>query len=326
MDDHCFVEMKKRGGRYEVKYGRLYGASIAVYGISLLFIWYLDTLFKYLDSRVLWILGGCFVSYIVLAPLYYHYLEPHAVMNKPLLILQGLRKVLLGRWMSVDTDEKVAFLFWFVKLFFLPMMINFLLGNMGRLLTQSLFSSFSFLLILLFTIDTIYFTIGYILEMPLLGNVVKSVDSTFLGWIVALVCYPPFNYWVGNYIPWGAHDLVYFGSDFVTAVARVVLILLLLVYVWASVALGFKASNLTNRGIVTKFPYSLVRHPAYMSKNLFWWITLIPVISWKFALGLFFWSVIYYFRAVTEERHLGMDPEYRDYSSRVKWKFIPKVW
>ena len=57
-----------------------------------------------------------------------------------------------------------------------------------------------------------------------------------------------------------------------------------------------------------------------------WWITLIPVMSSTFAMGMLFWTIIYYFRAVTEERHLGQDPEYVEYCKKVKWKFIPGVY
>ena len=39
-------------------------------------------------------------------------------------------------------------------------------------------------------------------------------------------------------------------------------------YALASIALNFKSSNLTNRGIVARGPYAIVRHPAYITKNL----------------------------------------------------------
>jgi protein-S-isoprenylcysteine O-methyltransferase Ste14 len=100
----------------------------------------------------------------------------------------------------------------------------------------------------------------------------------------------------------------------------------LIIYTWASAALGPKASNLTNRGIVSKFPYSVVRHPAYICKVTMWWITLIPVINLSFFMGMLFWTIIYYFRSITEERHLMKDQEYVGYCKKVKWKFIPGVY
>ena len=80
-------------------------------------------------------------------------------------------------------------------------------------------------------------------------------------------------------------------------------------------ALGFKASNLTNRGIVSHGPYACVRHPAYIAKNLAWWIGALPTLYCAFSSGdvraagysllaLCGWTTIYALRAITEERHL----------------------
>jgi protein-S-isoprenylcysteine O-methyltransferase Ste14 len=107
------------------------------------------------------------------------------------------------------------------------------------------------------------------------------------------------------------------------------------VYAWATLALGLRASNLTNRGIVTTGPYRWIRHPAYVAKNLSWWIGATPLFL-KFActdprrlvpaiLGTAAWSGIYVLRALTEERHLGSDPDYQAYRSRVRWRFIPRL-
>jgi protein-S-isoprenylcysteine O-methyltransferase Ste14 len=111
----------------------------------------------------------------------------------------------------------------------------------------------------------------------------------------------------------------------------------LAIFSWASVTLGFKASNLTNRGIVGHGPYSVVRHPAYAAKNLAWWIGAIPAVYFAFLTGgasrgipavLFTlgWTGIYVLRAITEERHLLMiDNGYAQYMARVRWRFIPGV-
>jgi protein-S-isoprenylcysteine O-methyltransferase Ste14 len=105
------------------------------------------------------------------------------------------------------------------------------------------------------------------------------------------------------------------------------------VYVWATVALGLRARNLTNRGIVTTGPYRWTRHPTYVSKNVSWWIGATPLFlklactdPWRLVpaiLGTAAWSGISVLRALTEERHLGSDPDYRAYRSRVGWRFIP---
>jgi protein-S-isoprenylcysteine O-methyltransferase Ste14 len=111
----------------------------------------------------------------------------------------------------------------------------------------------------------------------------------------------------------------------------------LAIYSWASLALGLKASNLTNRGIVSRGPYAFVRHPAYAAKNLAWWIGALPNLYFLFAAGhakatayalfaLCGWTAIYALRAITEERHLLLaDNGYAQYMARVKWRFIPRV-
>ena len=167
---------------------------------------------------------------------------------------------------------------------------------------------------------------GYAFEGKRLNNVVKSVEPTLLGWIVTLICYPPFNALIGNYIPWGANDYATLSTPTLTALLRGTSLFLLIIYLWASIALGTKASNLTNRGIVTKFPYSVIRHPAYTGKVLMWWLTLLPFITVPFFFGMLFWTIIYYLRAITEERHLSQDQEYLRYKQKVKYRFIPGVW
>lgn len=96
---------------------------------------------------------------------------------------------------------------------------------------------------------------------------------------------------------------------------------------YASISLGTKCSNLTNRGIVKIGAYKFVRHPAYISKNLVWWLTLAPVLmDNNFAfLSMIVWSFIYFMRAITEEKHLLNDKEYQEYCAKVKYRFIPGV-
>ena len=92
------------------------------------------------------------------------------------------------------------------------------------------------------------------------------------------------------------------------------------------------------RGIVTRGPYAFVRHPAYVAKNLAWWLGALPTFAMQFAesswqalgyslLSVFGWTVIYALRAITEERHLLMlDNGYAAYAQKVRWRFIPGVW
>lgn len=271
-----------------------------------------------------------YALFLITAPLYYFTkktLEP----NKSLLFFRTIKKTIFSlkkntNALPLTKEEKTAFLFILVKLFFIPLMTNFVFININGLRYEiQAIQWYSLFLSIIFTIDTAIFAFGYLIESKKLNNTVRSVEPTFFGWTVALLCYPPFNGFIGNYIPWGANDYITLENQTATTIIRIIVVLLLIIYVLATLALGTKASNLTNRGIITKFPYSIIRHPAYTSKNLAWWLTLLPAINLPFALGMLFWSAIYYFRAVTEEKHLLRDPEYQKYCKNVKYRFIPGI-
>jgi protein-S-isoprenylcysteine O-methyltransferase Ste14 len=242
-----------------------------------------------------------------------------------------------------------------LKFFFAPLMINWCLihianlsgsllqlmsgignGLSGRMLFDTSLFWAAFQLILF--IDTLLFTLGYIIELPALGNRIRTVDPTFFGWFICLVCYPPFNDFTLRFLEWQSSDFPQFTNDAVHLTVNITLLAALAIFSWASVSLGFKASNLTNRGIVTHGPYAFVRHPAYAAKNLAWWLGALPMLgvmmatgSWKSIgyslLALFGWTTIYALRAITEERHLLLSNNgYAEYAQRVRWRFVPGVW
>lgn len=249
---------------------------------------------------------------------------------------------------------KQAALALLLKFFFAPLMINWCLGHIGDMSNslahfwnslgqgesgRQLFDSALFwagFQLILF-VDTLLFTLGYIVEVPALRNRILSVDPTFFGWFICLACYPPFNNFTSHFFAWQSSDFPQFTSDAAHFAANITILVALAIYSWASVALGFKASNLTNRGIVSHGPYAYVRHPAYAAKNLAWWIGAVPAFIGVlgngdgygigiFFIGLFGWTTIYVLRAITEERHLLMiDNGYAQYMEKVKWRFIPGV-
>lgn len=308
---------------------------------------------------------------VVLVPYYLRYPWLH---SKAFVFAQGLwfsvRRLLRepsrarmrlarSRWRlplaaGLSPGAKQAGLALLLKFFFAPLMINWCLdhaGNLGNSLGQfhdsvgrglsgrPLFDSslyWACFQAILF-VDTLLFTLGYIVETPALHNRIRSVDPTFFGWFICLACYPPFNDVTSQVLAWQSSDFPQFRSDTAHFVANILLLAALAIYSWASIALGFKASNLTNRGIVSSGPYSRVRHPAYIAKNLAWWIGALPTLyalwaggNWRgFGYALFAlagWTGIYALRALTEERHLLMrDNGYAEYMQRVRWRFIPGV-
>jgi protein-S-isoprenylcysteine O-methyltransferase Ste14 len=251
-------------------------------------------------------------------------------------------------------EERLGLLTLLLKFFFAPLMVVWLFEhvvltiNNGVALGQQagdlperfleLFNAhgFWFLFQLILFLDVFFFTIGYLVELPALRNEIRSVDPTWLGWGVALACYPPLNGLTSHVFGWHSTDFPQFGHPAVHLAANFSLLVLMAVYSWASVALNLKASNLTHRGVVASGPYRFVRHPAYVCKNLAWWIGLLPAL-WAamhasltatalVAGSMFGWSFIYFLRALTEERHLrSVDGEYDRYSAQVKYRFIPGV-
>lgn len=281
-----------------------------------------------------------------------------AVIGKGVYAIKALRKILSSPIIvfekGLSKEEKIGLLAILVKMFFTPLLISWFLANFsqsvlhtaqtlqsrGLLLSnfmlifqQHLF--FMFFNIILF-VDVFFFTFGYLIELSIFKNKIISVEPTLLGWLVTLICYPPFNTYANRLIGWNSVDFPYFANPYLFLIINISILVLLGVYSWASLALGFKASNLTHRGIITHGPYRLIRHPAYVCKNLAWWLGgLTFIISaghqglLPFAiviLSLSSWSLIYFFRAMTEERHLkSVNSEYDEYIKKVPYRFIPFV-
>lgn len=327
-----------------------YGAML--YGIGLYFCLNNSYYVSFMKSSTKDILINLYIVYLVVAPFMFFLDRKKDINNhKPYLIFSSIKRNIIAFAKYIGSfgknsqimpffshREKTAILFMLVKLFYLPLMLNFLIGNYHSFFSNAgdlvkinsietmTYAGYTFALSFIFFVDVAFFSFGYMFEAKYLKNKVRSVEPTLLGWVVALACYPPFNTTVTKYIGWSASDYIMFSTINITFIARSSIILLLLVYLWASISLWTKCSNLTNRGIVTTGAYRWIRHPAYISKNLAWWITVLPVMSVSAFIAMFGWSFIYYLRTITEERHLMRDPDYRAYCKKTKYMFIPYVW
>ena len=87
---------------------------------------------------------------------------------------------------------------------------------------------------------------------------------------------------------------------------------------------GMRFSNLTDRGTITNGPYRYFKHPAYVSKNISWWLMYMPFLSkvdlasgFRACLLLAAVNYLYYLRAKSEEKQLMADPAYRAYSEWI---------
>jgi hypothetical protein len=248
-------------------------------------------------------------------------------------------------------EDRLALLVTLLKAFFGPLMtmslMAFMMGALlnGRALLagpdmdfRQMFDQHGYWFAIkgILFVDTLIFTVGYLVEMPRLRNEIRSVDPTLMGWGAAMICYPPFNHYTSLILGSPVSDFPQFDNPMAHLALNILLITLMAIYASASVALGLKASNLTHRGIIGRGPYGFIRHPAYVCKNLAWWIGSGPLIAAGFAESWFKgvtavasiagWSMIYILRALTEEDHLRkVDGEYAAYAAKVRYRFLPGI-
>ncbi|NKL34827.1 hypothetical protein GFL49_13575 [Rhizobium leguminosarum bv. viciae] len=187
---------------------------------------------------------------------------------------------------------------------------------------------FEGLLQLAFLLDIVLAAGGYVATFKLFGWHVRTTETTALGWLVCLICYEPFFPAISHaFVPYGegpGWETVIREGSAVFILWSVVTVFCTVIYVWATVAFGPRFSNLTHRGIITSGPYRFMKHPAYVSKNIAWWLVAIPgFLASGLAEGLAragmlaIVSLIYVMRARAEERMLSRDPAYRAYAESV---------
>ncbi|MGH8231812.1 MAG: isoprenylcysteine carboxylmethyltransferase family protein [Steroidobacteraceae bacterium] len=249
--------------------------------------------------------------------------------------LWQLGRWLLGRWRDLSPWLIGQHLLgWLVKGYFLPLMFSYFCDNLDKLLHYDLTQLHNFqglydwAYFFLFFIDVSLVSMTYLMALKATDTHIRSTEPTMLGWVSALVCYQPFwsmisrqyiDYDTG--LSWGTW---FSGIPWLYDLWGCLILALVLVYVWATISFGARFSNLTHRGIITNGPYRYTKHPAYLSKNLSWWLISTPFMltgsveaTVRRCLLLLALNLIYYIRAKTEERHLSLDPVYRSYADWI---------
>ncbi len=299
-------------------------------GLYCLGRWYWDGLYLFAME----VLGFAIVPLVVLSVPYVLWLDRR--MEEPRDAAWHFGALLLGREAYDPAAVKGHWRAWIIKGFFGAFMIsilppgfaNVVTADFGRLASnpeQLVFTIIEFL----FVIDVQIGTVGYLLTIRPLDAHIRSGNPFLSGWVAALLCYPPFAFaFMGDNgilayqydTPGWAYWLD--GHPAIVALWGALLIVLTAIYAWATMAFGLRFSNLTYRGVLTHGPYRYTRHPAYLAKNAFWWLSTLPflvttgsltdTIRNTFFLGCV--SAIYYWRARTEEAHLlREDAKYRQY-------------
>ncbi len=224
---------------------------------------------------------------------------------------------------------------WLIKGFFFPLMFVFMCNNILTFWEVD-FYHFSFkridyelILQFLYYIDVGIVSMGYLMSLKLTDTHLRSAEPTLLGWVAAVICYPPFWTFIGpqyfeidNPFKWGdwLADMPIMYNLWGVAIVG-----LIIVYVWATVIFGSRFSNLTHRGIITNGPYRWTKHPAYIAKNVSWWLISIPFLGagsfsdrLRGCFMLIAINAIYMLRAKTEEWHLQRDPDYAKYAKFIE--------
>ncbi|MGE4303632.1 MAG: isoprenylcysteine carboxylmethyltransferase family protein [Novosphingobium sp.] len=244
--------------------------------------------------------------------------------------------MLIGREPWEASEVKKHWRAWAIKGFFGAFMISILPPGFAQVVNAD-FAAMEYnpvalgstLIAGLFLIDVQIGTVGYLLTLRPLDAHIRSGNPLLAGWVAALICYPPFVWgtmgradvlgYEVNTVGWagvfGTHSVLLW-------IWAALMVFLTAVYAWATFAFGIRFSNLTYRGVLTNGPYRFTRHPAYLSKNLFWWTSTLPFLvrtgsvsdAIRNTVLLAIVSGIYYWRARTEEAHLlAEDPKYREY-------------
>lgn len=228
---------------------------------------------------------------------------------------------------------------WTVKGIFLPVMFSYLSANMPSLtanagqIANGPVAAVVYLSQIMVVMELTIVVVGYTMMARLFDAHIRSANPYLFAWIVTLICYEPLNQIVTlrvfNYHTGRNWDAVI--SDYPILFWPWVILILLsfIIWVWATAIFGLRWSNLTNRYIITNGPYRFCKHPDYISKSCFFWLTAAPFLTaftlWQglvASLGLIVVNLIYLGRAKAEERHLSQYPAYVRYALEMNQRSI----
>lgn len=292
-----------------------------------------------------WTISSCAPFVLALTPLYCILTTRYMV--EPRDKLWHFGSLIMGARDSVALDQTRDYLLgWGIKSFFLPFLFSIILNVIYPFVNFSLTSLlvgivpfFMAIVALMFLVDVCFGTVGYLMTFRPLDSHIRSSNPYLSAWVFTLICYPPFALMHGsgplNYHVGGQKWSIWLAdTPILLMIWGIAMAVLTSVYASATVIFGVRFSNLTNRGIVTVGPYRYFKHPAYLSKNIYWWFASMPFLTTSdsstdavrnsLLLGLV--NLIYYMRAKAEEKHLMADPDYALYSAWIaEHGVIPRI-
>jgi protein-S-isoprenylcysteine O-methyltransferase Ste14 len=313
-----------------VKIAGLWATWVIIAGLYCLARWYWDG--QYLFAME--VLKFAAIPMVVLSVPYVMWLDRRMI--EPRDSAWHFGAMLIGREAWEPEQVKKHWRAWIIKGFFSAFMISILPPGWNEIVTSNPTDligdpvRFGLLMItFLFVIDVQIGTVGYLFTVRPLDAHIRSGNPFLAGWLAALLCYPPFVWGVigngqvlsyeHNVAGWGHW---FGGNPTLLWIWAAWLVVLTAIYAWATFVFGIRFSNLTYRGVLTNGPYRFTRHPAYLSKNMFWWFSVMPFLvtngsatdAIRNTFFLLCVNAIYYWRAKTEEAHLlAEDPKYAEY-------------
>lgn len=350
-----------------------YLSSIFIYGVILLAITfcpaYSQTVenphFNYVIFFLIYYIG-----YVIFALPIYVYKKPTSLLNSRSITVinyfkrQFNKKETTEEWLSniePNENEKQALTIFFMQTFFGTYCINLLCNKFlpsleykYQFLKEMFVQAWNYThsaglflgtiqyiddtsdmwLSIIIMLTLIVYAFSYLSDTVYLKNKIKSIDTTPLGIISNIICFFPVTILTNKIIITNQAELMPVENITLRTTLNVLIVLANLIGLIAILRLGTRCGNLTNRGIVTGFPYNIVRHPSYIMEACYIFLTAIPIffiidytILEKILMGLgaLIYIFVLYLRAITEERHLIKDPEYKEYIEKVKYRFIPKL-
>lgn len=164
----------------------------------------------------------------------------------------------------------------------------------------------------LFVIEQTWFAVAFLIRRPS-----RSVNHRIENWLLAgggtfggLLLRPN-----ALHPPWGVQ------AGFGLQLAGLVIVIVSLLALGRS--FGFVAAD---RGLKTRGPYAIVRHPVYASYLLIQAGYVLQSVSVRNIAIFAFVSACNVGRALAEERLLANSAAYRAYQQHVRWRLIPFLW
>jgi len=164
----------------------------------------------------------------------------------------------------------------------------------------------------LFCVEQAWFVVAFLIRRP-----ARAVSVNMTAWLLAAA-----GTFGGLLLrPTGIHEAWAVRAGFVLQLAGLILVIGSLVALGRS--FGFVAAD---RGVVTRGPYGVVRHPIYASYLLIQVGYVAQAVSWRNVAVVICVTACNIGRIIAEERVLSGAPAYRNYRQAVRFRFLPGLW